>query len=55
MKKVYKYENSVVIVKNCNNSNLGNIQLATEQFLRKVLKERTTNGNGYTSRDICEK
>ena len=54
MKKVYKYENSIVIVENYN-TNLDNIKNATERFLRQVIKERSTNGNGYTSGDICKK
>ena len=54
MKKVYKYENSIVTVENCN-TNLDNIKSATERFLRQVIKERSTNGNGHTSGDFSKK
>lgn len=54
MKKVYKYENSIVTVENCN-TNLDNIKNATERFLRQVIKERSTNDNSNTSGDICKK
>ena len=55
MKKVYKYENSIVTVENCDTYNLESIQKATEHFLRQVMKERSTNGNGNTSRNIYKK
>ena len=55
MKKVYKYENSIVIVENYNNYNLESIRKATEHFLRQVVKERSTNGNCDKSRNINKK
>ena len=55
MKKVYKYENSIAIVENCNNYNLESIKRSTEHFLRQVIKERTANGNGNTSRNFSKK
>jgi hypothetical protein len=55
MKKVYKYENSIVIVENCDTYNLEFIKRATEVFLRQVIKERMTNGNGNTSGNISKK
>ena len=55
MKKVYKYENSIVIVENHNSYNLESIRQATENFLRQVIKERSSNGNGNTSRNFNEK
>lgn len=55
MKKVYKYENSIVIVENYNNYNLESIRQATEQFLRQVVKEMSTNGNSDTSGNFSEK
>lgn len=55
MKKVYKYENSIVIVENYNTYNLESIKRATEYFLRQVTKERSINGNGNTSRNINKK
>ena len=55
MKKVYKYENSIVIVENSNTYNLQSIKQATEHFLRQVIKERSTNGNSNTSGNIYKK
>ena len=55
MKKVYKYEKSIVIVENGDNYNLESIKTATEYFLRQVIKERSTNGNGNTSGNINKK
>ena len=55
MKKVYKYENSIVTVENYDTNNLQFIKKATEDFLRQVIKERSTNGNGNTSRNINKK
>lgn len=54
MKKVYKYENSIVIVENLDAINLQFIKNATEHFLRQVIKERSTNGNGNTSRNFSK-
>lgn len=55
MKKVYKYENSIVTVENYDNYNLESIKQASEHFLRQVIKERLSNGNSDTSRDISKK
>lgn len=55
MKKVYKYENSIVIVENCDTYDLESIKQASERFLRQVIKERSTNGNGNTSRNFSKK
>ena len=55
MKKVYKYENSIVTVENYNTYDLESIRRASEHFLRQVIKERSTNGNGNTSRNFSEK
>lgn len=44
MKKVYKYENSIVIVENCDTYDLKSIKRATERMFRKIVKE---NQNGY--------
>ena len=45
MRKVYKYENATIIVLNTNAINLTIFQNATESFIRKVIKERITNGD----------
>ena len=55
MKKVYKYENSIVIVENCDNYDLESIKQASEHFLRQVIKERLANGNGDTSGNFSKK
>lgn len=55
MKKVYKYENSIVIVENCDTNHLQFIKQATEHFLRQVIRERLTNGNGDTSGNFSKK
>lgn len=54
MKKVYKYENSIVTVENYNNYDLESIKQASERFLRHAIKERSTNGNGNTSRNFSK-
>lgn len=46
MKKVYKYENSIVIVENYNNYDLESIKQATERLFRQLVKE---NRNGYSN------
>ena len=53
MKKVYKYENSIVIVENFNN--IDNIKKATKLFLSNAVKERINNGNSNTSGNFCKK
>lgn len=55
MKKVYKYENSIVTVENYNTYDLESIKQASEHFLRQVIKERNTNGNRNTSRNFSKK
>ena len=55
MKKVYKYENSIVTVENYNNYDLESIKQASEHFLKQVIKERTANGNRNTSRNFSKK
>lgn len=55
MKKVYKYENSIVIVENYNTYDLESIKQASERFLRQVIKERSTNGDCDTSRNFSKK
>lgn len=48
MKKVYKYENSIVIVENCDNYDLESIKRATERLFRQLAKENQ-NGNNNPS------
>lgn len=53
MKKVYKYENSIVIVENCDTYDLKSIKQATERMFRKIMKENQ-NGNFNTSRNLTK-
>lgn len=55
MKKVYKYENSIVIVENYDTYDLESIKQASERFLRQVIKERSINGDHDTSRNFSKK
>lgn len=55
MKKVYKYENSIVTVENYNTYDLESIKQASEHFLKKVVRERSANGNSDQSRNIYKK
>ena len=55
MKKVYKYENSIVIVENYDSYDLKSIKQASERFLRQVIKERSTNGNSNTPGNFSKK
>lgn len=54
MKKTYVYENAIVNVRVSDNKRPQHIHKATENFLKKVLKERITNGNNSTSTDISK-
>lgn len=54
MQKVYKYGNGMVYVE-MPKSDSGLIKKATEDFLRKVLKESIQNGNSDQSRNIRKK
>lgn len=57
MKKKYIYENAVVYV-NVSKVNADSVRTATENFLRKVIKEkeeRNQNGNYGSSRVIRKK
>lgn len=55
MKKVFNYKNARIEVEMPYNRDLSRIQVATENFLKKVIKEQSGNGNSYTSGSIGEK
>lgn len=55
MKKVYKYKNARIEVEMPYNRDLTRIQTATQNFLKKVMKEQSGHGNGYTPGSIREK
>lgn len=57
MKKKYIYKNAVIYV-NISNINMNGVRTATENFLRKVIKEkeeRNRNGNYGQGRVIRKK
>lgn len=54
MEKKYTYENAVVYVV-IPDDGMPNIHKATEEFLKKVIKERNTHGDIDTRRIIREK
>ena len=45
MRKVYNYENATIIIINTNICTTDKIKKSTENFIRKVIKERNINGN----------
>lgn len=54
MMKIYKYVNATVSVVKSDNNHSTNLQKSTENFLRKVLKERIDNGYGNTCGDFTK-
>ena len=55
MKKIYKYKNAIIQISIPDENYLNNFRTSTEVFIKKVLKERSTNGNSNTSRNIYKK
>lgn len=55
MERIYEYENGTIYVSSPDVSDRRELQKATEEFLKKVIKERLKNGNSYTSGDIRKK
>ena len=45
MRKVYNYENGTIIILNANVCTTDKFKKSTEYFIRKVIKERSDNGN----------
>lgn len=45
MRKVYNYENGTIIILNANVCASENFRKSTENFIKKVIKERSINGN----------
>lgn len=45
MRKVYNYENGTIIIINANICTTEKFKKATENFMKKVIEERNTNGN----------
>lgn len=46
MRKVYNYKNGTIIILNTNVCTTNKFKKSTEEFIKKVIKERATNGNG---------
>jgi hypothetical protein len=55
MDKVFCYPNAVVHIVIPDNYPNKTIHKATEEFMRKVIKERIQNGNKHQTGDIKEK
>ena len=55
MKKTYNYKNGTIYVIAPDTYDYDGLRKATEDFLRKVIKERIRNGDGNTSGNIREK
>jgi hypothetical protein len=52
MRKVYNYENATIIIVNTNVCTTERFKKATENFMKKVNKERSIDGNSYKTRNF---
>lgn len=55
MRKVYNYDNATIIIVNTNVCASDKFKKSTENFIKKVIKERSTNGNSDQTGNIEEK
>ena len=55
MERTYKYRNGTIFVTLPESCDREKLRQVTEDFLKKVIKERSKNGNSNTSGDIREK
>lgn len=55
MRKVYKYENATIIVVNTNVCATKKFKKYTEDFIKKVIEERSVNGNTDQTRNLNKK
>lgn len=53
--RVYRYKNATVYITSPTDKHLKNIRIATEVFMKKVLKERKRNEYFNSSRGIQKK
>lgn len=52
MRKVYNYENATIIIVNTNVCTTDKFKKSTENFIKKVIKERNTYGNSDQTRNF---
>lgn len=52
MRKVYNYENATIIIFNTNVCTTDKFKKATENFIKKVIKERSSNGYSNQTGDF---
>lgn len=52
--KIYKYVNATVSIVKSDKDHSANLQKSTENFLRKVIKERINNGYGNSCGDFTK-
>lgn len=55
MRKVYRYDNAIIIILDTNVCTTDRFKKSTENFMKKVIKEQITNGDSNKGRDISEK
>lgn len=55
MEKIYKYQNGTIYVTLPTSCDREKLKEATEDFLKKVLKGGTRNGNSYSSGNFRKK
>ena len=55
MRKVYNYENGTIIILNTNVCTTKKFKKSTENFIRKVIKERDINGDTNQTGDFNKK
>lgn len=52
MRKTYRYDNALVHILSLDTYDRENFKKATREFLKKVMREGTENGNGNTSNNL---
>lgn len=55
MRKIYKYDNACIIIVGTNTCTTDKFKKSTEKFMKKVTKERITNGNSNKTRTFEKK
>lgn len=55
MRKTYRYDNALVHIVSLDKYDRENFKKATQEFLKKVMREGKRNGNSDTRRDFREK
>lgn len=55
MRKVYNYENATIIILNANVCTTDRFKKSTENFIKKVIKERNDNGNNDQTGNLNKK